>query len=365
MLIRNLLLIGWLALLLPTVYAQSLNTVTIAKGLEHPWSVVFLSKKEMLVSERTGKLKRISTDGQRITQITGVPKVLAEGQGGLLGLAIDPQYSKNQLIYMAYAEEADGKAGTAVAKAKLIGNELDNVQVIFQQAPKVSGSNHFGSRLVFDRQGDLFVTLGERFFHMKKSQLLDNHFGKVVKIKTSGKPADDNPFLNTPQALPEIWSYGHRNIQGAVIHPVTGKLWIHEHGPKGGDEINIPEPAKNYGWPNASYGIHYWLLPIKDDHKGQGFVEPIHYWTPSIAPCGMMFYTGDKFPEWKNNLFVGALAGRHLARLVLDGQKVISEEKLLTDLNTRIRDVANGPDGFIYLLTDDSEGKVVRLEPRV
>ncbi len=292
--------------------------------------------------------------------IKGVPAVFAKDQGGLLGLALDPDFSKNHLIYFSYAESQADMAGTVVARAKLVDMALENLQVIFRQQPKTDGTKHFGSRLVFAPDGNLFVTLGERFKYMDQAQQLDNHLGKLVRIRSDGSVPSDNPFVKDQKAKPEIWSYGHRHIQGAAIHPGTGELWIHEHGPRGGDEINIPKPGKNYGWPLASYGIHYWMTPIKKEHAEQGFEEPIYYWTPSIAPSGMMFYKGSMFPEWKGNLFIGALAGKHLVRLVVNEKNVISEEKLLRD-SARIRDVAEGPDGAIYLLTDEENGKLLRL----
>ncbi|SDW34961.1 PQQ-dependent sugar dehydrogenase [Nitrosomonas communis] len=347
-----------------TAYAQSsqvkFDVHVLVNGLNHPWSMVFLPDGQILLTERIGQLRIVSTDGKISAPIKGVPAVFAEDQGGLLGLALDPDFSKNHLIYFSYAESQADKAGTVVARAKLVDMALENLQVIFRQQPKTDGNKHFGSRLVFAPDGNLFVTLGERFKSMDQAQQLDNHLGKLVRIRSDGSVPSDNPFVRDSRAKPEIWSYGHRHIQGAAIHPGTGELWIHEHGPRGGDEINIPKPGKNYGWPLASYGIHYWMVPIKKEHAERGFEEPIYYWTPSIAPSGMMFYQGNMFPEWKGNLFVGALAGKHLARLVVNGKNVMSEEKLLKD-SARIRDVAAGPDGAIYLLTDEENGKLLRL----
>lgn len=339
------------------------QTKIITDKLQYPWSLAFLPDGQMLVTERIGKLKRINLDGKTKTDITGIPKVLFEGQGGLLGITLDPNFKANQLIYLAFAEP-DGKlSGTSVARAKLTDTALTDIKIIFQQKPKYDSDKHFGSRLIFDNKGYLFITTGERFSEMKQAQTLDNHLGKMIRIHPDGRIPEDNPFVNQKNALPEIWSYGHRNIQGLTKHPITGEIWLHEHGPRGGDEINIPKPGKNYGWPKASYGIHYWLIPIRDDHQGQGFEEPLYHWTPSIAPSGMTFYRGNKFKDWKNDLFVGALKDRHLAKLTIKDNKVIKEEKLLTELESRIRDVVEGPDGLLYVLTDSASGKIIQLSP--
>jgi aldose sugar dehydrogenase len=345
-------------------YAQSsqvkLDVQVLVSGLNHPWSIAFMPDGQMLVTERAGRLRIVSSDGKLSEPIQGVPAVFAQGQGGLLGVALDPDFSKNRFIYLSYAEPQGSVAGTAVARAKLVDMTLENLQVIFRQHPKTDGANHFGSRLVFAPDGNLFVTLGDRFKYMNQAQELDNHIGKLVRIRRDGLVPADNPFAKDRKVKSEIWSYGHRHIQGAAIHPSTGELWIHEHGPRGGDEINIPKAGKNYGWPEASYGIHYWMTPIKDEHAEQGFEEPIYYWTPAAAPSGMMFYTGGMFPEWKGNLFIGSLVGRHLIRLVISDNRVISEEKLLMD-RARIRDVAEGADGAIYLLTDEENGELLKL----
>lgn len=352
-----------LALLALPAQAQPFTVETVADGLDHPWGMEVLPSGDVLVTERTGQLRRVSPNGRISLPIAGVPRVYNEGQGGLLDVALAPDFADSGKIFLSYAEGNDEKAGTAVASATLSSDTLEDVRVIFRQYPKVEGGNHFGSRLAFAPDGNLFITLGERFDYRDQVQKLDNHLGKIVRLHPDGSIPDDNPYVGSAEALPEIWSYGHRNIQGAAIHPKTGKLWIHEHGPRGGDEINLPRAGGNYGWPEASYGIHYWMMPIKDDHAGQGFIEPIYHWTPSIAPSGMLFYTGNAFTDWQGNVFVGALAGQHLARLTLGGETVLSEENLLSELKVRIRDVAQDAQGNILLLTDSSNGTLLKLKP--
>lgn len=332
----------------------------IANGLEFPWALTFLPDGNMLVTERPGQMRIVSMDGNISEPLRNVPEVFYEGQGGLLDVITDP----DDEIYFSYAEPGkDGKASTAVAKAQLSENSLENVQVLFSQKPKVSGGNHFGSRLAVTPDNHLFIGLGERFDYSEKAQQLDNHFGKVIRLNLDGSVPEDNPFVDQEDALPEIWSYGHRNIQGMDVHPATGKVWIHEHGPRGGDEINIPEAGKNYGWPEASYGSNYSMIPIEDSHAAQGFEEPLYYWKPSIAPSGMLIYSGNLFDDWQGDIFVGALAGQHLAHLKMNGSNVKKEYQMLTELEQRIRDVAQGPDGAIYVLTDSDDGQIIRLSP--
>ncbi len=335
----------------------------IASGLQFPWGMAFMPDGNVLVTEKIGQLRIITPDGRVSEPIKGVPAVFFQQQGGLLDVALDPEFSKNRLIYLSYAEPEGSKAGTAVARAELKNGTLENLQVIFRQLPKTEGPVHFGSRLAFAPDGNLFITLGDRGDYMEEAQNLSNHIGKIVRIRPDGSVPADNPFVNNPKAKPEIWSYGHRSVQGAAIHPQTGALWIHEHGPKGGDEINIPQPGKNYGWPKANYGSHYNGVPIKDEHAEQGFEEPIHHWTPSIAPSGMVFYTGNQFPRWRGSLFAGTLAGRQLVRLAIDDKKILNEERLLTN-TLRFRDVEQGPDGALYLLTDEENGKLLKLIPK-
>jgi len=285
-------------------------------------------------------------------------------QGGLLDVALDPEFAKTRLVYLSYSEPREGGNGTAVARGRLADGGLEQVEVIFRQLPTVKGGHHFGSRLVFARDGRLFVTLGDRFSERAKAQTLDNHMGKVVRIERDGKVPADNPFLGQPGALPQVWSYGHRNVQGAALHPGTGELWTNEHGPKGGDELNRTLPGRNYGWPVVTYGVEYSGAKISDSPTAPGIEAPVHHWVPSIATSGLMFYTGERFPKWRGSAFVGALKDKQVARLEMDGNRVVSEERLLEGVvNERVRDVEQGPDGYIYLLTDEPKGRLLRIEP--
>lgn len=335
-----------------------------ATGLSHPWGMEFLPDGAMLVTERGGRLWRITGRGVPPVEIKGVPKVQTGGQAGLLDVTLDPEFTRNNRIYFSYAEAGDdGTAGTAVASATLMGNALQDVQVIFRQQPKVEGGNHWGSRLVFGRDGMLYATLGDRFDYRDKAQDLGTHMGKIVRITKNGRVPSDNSFTMREGALPEIFSYGHRNPQAAALHPQTGELWAIEHGARGGDEINIIRAGNNYGWPVISYGRNYDMTSIGEGTTKEGMEQPIYYWDPSIAPSGMAFYGGKAFPDWQGNLFVGALAGTALVRLELDGNTVVAEERLLEDRGDRIRDVAEGPDGALYLLVDSDDGAVLRLSP--
>lgn len=349
---------------------------TVAKGLEHPWGLQFVGDRRLLVTERAGPMRIIDAMGTLSPPIAGLPPVLASGQGGLLDVALDPKFSTNSLIYWTYAEPRNGgNNGTSVGRGKLViegaaGRTTGRVEaatVIFRQ-DSADTSQHYGSRLVFGRDGSLFVALGERNLKAP-AQDVSNTFGKVVRIQPDGSVPKDNPFIGSDGggkngAKPEIWSSGHRNIQAAALHPTTGKLWVIEHGPRGGDEINVALAGKNYGWPLIGYGIDYSGEKMHASAVKDGMEQPTYFWAPSIAPSGMAFYTGSA-PEWAGNLFVGALAGQHLSRLVLDGERVVGEEKLLVGLRERIRDVRMGPDGAIYLLTDDPQGKVLRVTPKV
>ena len=346
--------------------AQEPKPVTVASGLQNPWGLAFLPDGRMLVTERAGRLRIVQPDGRLSEPVQGLPRIDVGGQGGLLDVAIDPKFSENALVYWSYSEPADsGAAGnsTAVARGKLDGTRLSNLQVIFRQSPKVNSTAHFGSRLVFARDGRLFITLGDRFSRRDDAQTLDTHHGKVVRIETDGRVPADNPFVGRSGALPEIWSYGHRNLQGAALHPQTGELWAHEHGPQGGDELNAVAAGRNHGWPVITYGREYGTgLKIGEGTARADVVAPLTYWVPSIAPSGMAFLTSERYPGWKGNLFIGALRGEMLVRLELDGSKVLKEHRLLMSLGERIRDVRQGPDGWLYLLTDSRNGRVLRLE---
>lgn len=335
---------------------------TIARGLEHPWALTSLPDGRMLVTERVGRLRLVGEDGTLSEPISGVPAVFAQSQGGLLDVALDPDFASNRLVYLSYAEAGDGGASTAVARGRLndAGTALEDAQVIFRQQPKVGGGAHFGSRLVFAPDGTLFVTLGERF-KFDPAQDLSNHLGTIVRIHPDGTVPSDNPFVGRDDAKPEIWSYGHRNVQGAALHPETGKLWTHEFGPRGGDALHIPEAGRNHGWPLVSYGRHYTLQDIPDPPTRPEFAQPIYHWTPAISPSGMTFYTGDVFPEWRGNILIGGLSSQALIRLTVEGETVTDEERI--DMGARIREVHQGNDGAVYLLTDKPDGEILRLTP--
>jgi len=348
--------------------AQRVRVAKLVQGLEHPWSIAFLPDGRMLVTERAGRLRIISKDFKLETQpVDGVPAVAAFGQGGLLDVVLHPKFAENHLVYLSYSagdrDRNSSGIGTEVARGVLKGTRLENVQVIFRMEPKLRTGYHFGSRLVFDRDGYLFITLGERG-EMERAQNPGDHNGSVIRLHDDGRVPKDNPFVGKPGWRPEKYTLGHRNIQGAALHPQTGLLWTHEHGPQGGDEVNVIRPGVNYGWPVITYGANYGTgTKIGEGTTKPGMAQPIHYWVPSIAPSGMAFYTGNKFPKWRGDLFVGALKDQMLVRLKLDGEKVVHEERMLKNALGRIRDVRVGPDGLIYLLTDESNGMLARLEP--
>jgi aldose sugar dehydrogenase len=340
----------------------------VAKGLEHPWGVTFIDNGRMLVTERPGRMRVVQPNGETGAPLAGLPKIDVGGQGGLLDVLADSAFARNRTIYFCFSEPAESGSGnsTALASARLSDDakRLDQVKVIFSQKPKFASDAHFGCRIVESGDGTLFLTLGERFRRMDDAQKLDNHHGKIVRINKDGSVPKDNPFVGRSGALPEIWSYGHRNAQGATLGP-DGKLWMNEHGPQGGDEINRPEAGKNYGWPVISYGEHYGGGKVGVGSAKAGMEQPIYYWTPSIAPSGMAFLKSDKYgKDWQGNAFVGALKFRYLARLEVKDGKVVKEEKLLGELGKRIRDVKEGPDGWLYLLTDEEQGELLRLRGR-
>jgi glucose/arabinose dehydrogenase len=346
--------------------AQTLRPETVASGLEHPWGLAFLPEGRFLVTERPGRLRVVEADGTLGQPVAGLPKIDAGGQGGLLDVVTDAAFATNRTVYFCFAEPGPGGNSTALAKARLSADRsrLEAVQVIFSQKPKVASPLHFGCRVVEARDGTLFLALGERYRLAQDAQTLDNHHGKLVRVHKDGSVPKDNPFVGRAGALPEIWSFGHRNPQGATLAP-DGTLWMHEHGPQGGDEINLPQSGRNYGWPVITYGEQYGGGKVGEGLSAKaGMEQPLHYWVPSIAPSGMAFVTSERYGKaWQGNLLVGALAGRHVARLELAGGKVVRETRLLSDLRERIRDVRQGPDGLIYLLTDHPQGRLLRLTP--
>lgn len=340
-----------------------LRVVTLVRGLEHPWSLAFLPDGRMLVTERPGRLRIVQNGRLLADAVAGLPPIIARGQGGLLDVALHPDFADNSWVYLAYAGPGPGGMGTEVARGKLVGNRLDKVQILFRQEPKSDGRQHFGARQVFDRAGYLYITLGDRG-EMERAQKPDDHAGSVIRLHADGRVPADNPFVGKAGWKPEKYDLGHRNQQGAALHPQTGDLWTHEHGPQGGDEINIIRPGVNYGWPVITHGVNYVIgTKIGEGTHKAGMAQPLHYWVPSIAPSGMAFYTGDKFPRWRGDLFVGALRDQMLVRLRLEGEKVVREERMLKNVLGRIRDVRQGPDGLLYLLTDEDPGGLFRLEP--
>jgi glucose/arabinose dehydrogenase len=344
----------------PEPVEGAVRVETVARGLEHPWALEFLPDGRMLVTERPGRVRIVERDGRLSEPFAGVPRVLARGQGGLLDAALDPRFADNRLVYLSYAEPGEGgTAGTAVARGRLGDGRLEDVQVIYRQQPKVEGANHFGSRLVFAPDGTLFVALGERFDYSAQAQDLSSGLGKIMRINSDGSVPRDNPFVGRAGAQPEIWSYGHR------LHPQTGQLWSVEHGARGGDELNRPEAGKNYGWPVISYGVHYSGAKIGEGTAKPGMEQPLYYWDPVIAPSGMVFYTGEAFPDWRGSILIGSLRPGLLVRLRLEDGRVAREERYLADLDERIRDVRQGPDGLLYLLTDSRDGRSLRVLPAV
>lgn len=337
--------------------------IELATGLDQPWGMAFLPDGGILITEKPGTLRRFSNGQLQAEHISGLPAIVQHGQGGLMDIALHPDFANNRWVYLSYAAADDTGVGTEVGRGKLEGNALSNWQTLFRLQPKTSKKQHFGARLVFDRDGYLFITLGDRG-QRKRAQNLNDHAGSIIRLYDDGRIPRDNPFVDHDAARPEIYSYGHRNQQGAALHPQTGQLWTHEHGPQGGDELNAIQPGANYGWPLITYGKEYGSgFSIGEGTEKPGITPPLYHWVPSIAPSGMTFYSGNKFPDWQGNLLIGSLKFQMLVRLEMKGEHVIREHRLLKNRLGRIRDVRQGPDGYIYLLTDASEGKLVRLEP--
>lgn len=365
------------AAMTPPVAAQSappvfrtdeatVKVVTVASGLENPWAMAFLPDGRLLVTERPGRMRVVGKDGRVSPPLENVPPVFASGQGGLLDVTLDPDFAASRMLYFTYAEPGDGPerggAGTALASARFAGTRLEDVKVLFRQQPKLSGGLHFGSRVVVGPDDKLWLGLGERY-RRDEAQNLNVHLGKVIRLNKDGSVPADNPFVGRSDARPEIWSYGHRNIQGMARHPQTGAVWLNEHGARGGDEINIPERGRNYGWPVITHGVDYSGAKIGIGSEAPGMEQPLLHWTPSIAPSGMAFYGGSRIPAWRGNLFAGSLNSFLLVRVVLDGARVVKQERLLAGLEERIRDVREGPDGYLYIATDNAEGRILRIEP--
>ena len=360
------ILLAWGGAGVPPARAQDLRIEQVATGLDHPWAVAFLPQGRFLVTERVGRMRVVEPDGRLGAPLPGLPQVAAAGQGGLLDVVLDSGFAANRTLFFCFSEPGPGGNSTALARARLPADNarLEDVRVIFSQKPKVASNLHFGCRIVEARDGALFLTLGERYVRMQDAQKLDNHLGKIVRVTKDGSPAPGNPFAGRPDALPEIWSYGHRNSQGATLAP-DGTFWMHEHGPQGGDEINLPQAGRNYGWPVITFGENYGGGRIGEGITAkEGMEQPLHYWVPSIAPSGMAFLTSDRYgPQMKGNLFIGSLKFGYLARLELAGGKVVREHKQPAG-GERVRDVRQGPDGLLYLLTDSDRGSLLRLLPR-
>lgn len=336
---------------------------SFATGLEHPWALAFLPDGRMLVTERPGRLRILESDGTLVPDpVPGAPDVAARGQGGLLDIALHPDFENNRLIYLSHSISDGNGMTTAVSRARFEDDRLENLERIFTAEPFSGTTRHFGSRLAFGRNGYLFITVGDRG-EKDRAQDIDDHAGSLIRLHDDGSIPKGNPFTGEEDARPEIFSYGHRNPQGLTLHPETGVLWEHEHGPRGGDEVNIPKKGLNFGWPVITYGMAYSGGTIGEGTHKEGMEQPRHYWTPSIAPSGMAFYDGDHFPEWRGDLFVGALAMTHLTRLEIEGEKIVDEERLLEDRGQRIRAVRSGPEGYLYVVIDDSDAEILRLVP--
>lgn len=345
------------------VAAQDLRAVSVVRGLQDPWAIAFLPDGRMLITEKGGALRIAAADGRLSAPLAGLPALSVGGQCGLLDVVLDPQFSANQRFFFTFAEPGEGGNSTAVGSARLVADKLQDVRTVFSQRPKMRSQHHCGSRIVFDRSGHLLVGLGDRFGGKDEAQNLANHIGKVVRIDVNGKAPADNPFSGQVGAAPELFSIGHRNIQGAALHPLTGELWASEHGPQGGDEINRVQGGRNHGWPLVTYGRNYGIgTRIGEEGPKDGFEAPLRHWVPtSVAPSGLAFLTSERYPGWKGSLFMGTLRGQALIRLTLDGNRITGEERLLEELAARVRDVRQGPDGWLYVLTDGKDGQVLRL----
>jgi glucose/arabinose dehydrogenase len=346
----------------PAVLRDVVEVETVATGLVTPWALAFLPDGRLLVTERPGRLRIVSMDGTVSPPLDGVPAVYAQGQGGLLDVAVSPDFARDSLVYLTLAEPGQGGAGTTAVRARLAGTALRDLRVIYQQLPKLPDGGHYGSRLVFARDGRLFVTTGDRMNWRERAQDLAMGQGKVVRVERDGAIPSDNPFVGRDGVNPAIWSYGHRNPQAAALHPVTGRLWTVEHGAMGGDELNHPEAGKNYGWPVITYGVDYNGRRIGEGTVKDGMEQPVYYWDPVIAPSGMTFYTGERFPGWRGSALIGSMGTLSLVRLVIEHERVVREER--HHVGARVRDVQEGPDGYVYIVTDAQDGKVLRLRPR-
>jgi len=334
----------------------------LVTGLEHPWGVAFLPDGDILITERPGRVRLVRDGSLRPEPVDGAPQAQAGGQGGMLDIVAHPEFASNRLVYISYSKPVQGGRTTAVARARWANDRLEGLEDVFVGQAVGTAGQHFGSRIVFDPAGYMYVTIGDRGAG-ERAENLSDHAGTTLRLHDDGRVPDDNPFVGRDDALPEIYTYGNRNAQGMAVHPETGEVWQNEHGPAGGDEINVMQAGGDYGWPRVNFGNHYDGRPIPDPTAGDDTILPLLHWTPSIAPSGMAFYTGDRFPNWRSHIFTGALAGQHLRRVAFDGTEVMEQEELLTDYGARIRDVRDGPDGYIYILTDSSNGVLARLEP--
>jgi aldose sugar dehydrogenase len=348
----------------PASQPNVFDVTPVATGIEHGWGFVLLPDNRILVTERAGRMRIVGNDGKLSAPLQGVPKVAARGQGGLLDVTLSPDFAKDRRVYFSFSEPGDGGAGTSVARAELADSSLSKVQVIWQQQPKVDGPNHFGSRIVFRGDDTLYVTLGDRFSHREKVQDLRTTIGKLIRINADGSAPRDNPFVGRAGARPEIWSYGHRSVQAAALHPQTGELWTIEHGARGGDELNNPRAGRNYGWPVITYGVDYSGAKIGEGTAKPGMEQPVYYWDPVIAPSGALFYTGQVFSQWQGDLFVGSLVPGGLVRLDLENGRVREETRYLGELRERFRDIQQGSDGLLYVLTDAQRGRLLKLAPK-